>query len=1164
MTGDGGSNSAILALAKPNGHNDNAGLARRPLMHTAGPMSQYFPRLGAVLALPLLVPFATAQNFTVTSLTDTGTGSGNSGDLRYCITQANAYNATPSATSITFQAGLSGDIDLTSALPIVTQSRGMSINGAGASITIDGGSGGNSTGDRAFFFGVSSGESNATLTATTITTFSVSNLTIQNANARGGAGGEGGSAGGGGAGFGGALFVNAGTVTMQNVTFNGNRAVGGSGGVGGFSGGGAGGGMGGNGAPGGSSSAGGGGGGFGVGANGGAASQSSGNPGTAGSLGTFTGGNGGQAGSGTTGGAGGANGGGGGGSNGGSFTDGGGGGVNGSFPNGGFGGGGGGGGSTAGVGGFGGGGGAGGAAGGFGGGGGGQGGIGSFGAAGFGGGTGGSSTSATGDGGGGMGAGGAAFIRSNTSLNLIDPVFTGTNQAIGGSASGSAGSGQAIGQGLFLGGNLTITLSAGNTVTLGGSDFLGGGANAQAQGSFAKAGPGTLILAGSNSYTGGTTISAGTLRGNVTSFGTGAIADDASLVFNQPTSATFSQPISGSGAVTLQGGGILTLTGSNSYSGVTTINAGTLQIGAGGTAGAVGSGSIVDNGILTYNLTTSETLTNAISGTGGITKLVATALTLSGMNSYTGPTVVIAGSLIAASSSAFGATSAVTISQGTILTINGNNIAIGSLAGNGGTVNNNSTVPATLTIGTDNTSTAFAGLIADGTGYPLAVAKVGTGTLTLTGQLTNTGGYNVTGGTLEFSGALVQPGPSSLTAAAGATIQYDSGALVFSGFLYGPGTHVVNGATFSGTTAFNSAVINVTGAGSFVSFTNGGTLTVSAAASTPATFNGFTNQGSGSITVVAGSTVNAANFETYGMLTLTPNTAAAPTILTNTGTSALYFNGGSQMFIGTPQTADPTGQNIVDYIDLHGNNAIVAGGLLVNNGGIFDTAGAGTGTIIAEFGALVKGAGFYQNTVKTQNGGKFQTGNSPGSATFGNFVFGPGGVSNYIFAIDDATGVAGPNPGSSGLVSGWGLIKAVQAAIGSGTTSGNFTWTATPSNPLTVAIDTLVNPTTVGTDVAGPMADFDPTQSYSWTAAHWSGAYFGPTDAATLDADTTFDTNGFANPVAGSFSWTLDTSDQTLSLVYTPTSVPEPGTLALVGLAAAGACIRRRRARRVR
>src|SRR5205823_3889048 len=224
--------------------------------------------------------------------------------------------------------------------------------------------------------------------------------------------------------------------------------------------------------------------------------------------------------------------------------------------------------------------------------------------------------------------------------------------------------------------------------------------------------------------------------------------------------------------------------------------------------------------------------------------------------------------------------------------------------------------------------------------------------------------------------------------------------------------------------------------------------------------------------------------------------------------SPLYFNGGSRTFVGTPATA---GQNLA-LVDLHGQNAVVAGGLFVNNGFVGDSTASGA-TIIADFGSLVKGAGTFANAVVTQNGGKFQAGNSPGSVSFGRFVFGPGGVDNYVFAIDDAAGTAGPSPDALGHVSGWGLVKAV---VGPGM-PGDFVWTATPAARLTVAIDTLLNPTTVGVDVPGPMDQFDPVQPYVWPAVAWAGVYAGPADAAALDASTAFDTRGFLNPVAGTF-----------------------------------------------
>jgi hypothetical protein len=84
-----------------------------------------------------------------------------------------------------------------------------------------------------------------------------------------------------------------------------------------------------------------------------------------------------------------------------------------------------------------------------------------------------------------------------------------------------------------------------------------------------------------------------------------------------------------------------------------------------------------------------------------------------------------------------------------------------------------------------------------------------------------------------------------------------------------------------------------------------------------------------------------------------------------------------------------------------------------------------------------------------------------------------------------------------GHVSGWGLVNAVKATFGLVVNSGDLVWTATPSGKLTVAIDTLVNPTMVGTDVPGMMDHFDPSQPYSWPAVRWAGTYAGPTETAT-------------------------------------------------------------------
>jgi autotransporter-associated beta strand protein len=513
-----------------------------------------------------------------------------------------------------------------------------------------------------------------------------------------------------------------------------------------------------------------------------------------------------------------------------------------------------------------------------------------------------------------------------------------------------------------------------------------------------------------------------------------------------------------------------------------------------------------------------------------------------------------------------------------------------------------------LTVGGNNGSTTYSGNLSGSVAGGLY--KTGTGTWTLMGTSTQSGPFNIQAGTVVGGASGVLSPNAPITVSSGATLDLNgygytvtsansltvqgtlrlsggyvtvvsgatatyNGAAVMNGFLDGPGTFVVTGgAALSGVTTSASAVISQAGPASFVNFTNGGSLNVAAALTGPSSLSSFTNQGSGLVTVGANSPLNASDFQTYGTLTINPATVtqnfSQTTKVTNTGTTPLYFNGGSRTFIGTPATAVfPVGSpqagqpTFVAGIDLNGKNAVVAGGLFVNNGYVEDSSNgfAGTSTVVADFGSLVKGAGFFQNSVQTINGGKFQAGNSPGASTFGRFVLGPGGVSNYVFAIDDATGTAGPQPDAVGHVSGWGLVKAIGQVIGAVTTPGDFTWTATPTDKLTVSLQTLVNPTTVGVDVPGLMDNFDPARSYVWPAVAWTGTYAGPSNAATLDAATAFDMGGFANPIEGSFSWALDAGGHTLSLTYTPTPVPEPGTFVLTGFVAGASWMARRRRR---
>src|SRR5262249_31716931 len=144
--------------------------------------------------------------------------------------------------------------------------------------------------------------------------------------------------------------------------------------------------------------------------------------------------------------------------------------------------------------------------------------------------------------------------------------------------------------------------------------------------------------------------------------------------------------------------------------------------------------------------------------------------------------------------------------------------------------------------------------------------------------------------------------------------------------------------------------------------------------------------------------------------------------------SNLLFSGGSRTFIATPPTADIN--NPRAYLDLKGHGAVISGGLLVNNGIIYDSTNSNP-SLIVDYCAVLKGAGGDAGVnIVTQNGGQFRTGNSPGVATNLNLTFGPGAISNIAFQVNDAgpssrnpaaPGVAGPAADVNNQVSGWSL-----------------------------------------------------------------------------------------------------------------------------------------------
>ncbi|MGL4667126.1 MAG: autotransporter outer membrane beta-barrel domain-containing protein, partial [Saezia sp.] len=175
-----------------------------------------------------------------------------------------------------------------------------------------------------------------------------------------------------------------------------------------------------------------------------------------------------------------------------------------------------------------------------------------------------------------------------------------------------------------------------------------------------KTGTGTLILTGANTYSGGTTVNAGTLQGTASSL-QGNIANNANLVFDQTGNGTYAGVLSGAGSMTKQGAGTLTLTGANTYSGSTTVAAGTLQ----GNANSL-KGNITNNANLTFNQAVDGTFTGTLTGTGAVNKIGAGTLTLAN-NAAADSLAVDGGALYIAAGKRVTVTNAVNMANNTTL-----------------------------------------------------------------------------------------------------------------------------------------------------------------------------------------------------------------------------------------------------------------------------------------------------------------------------------------------------------------------------------------------------------------------------------------------------------------------------------------------------------------
>ncbi|MFA5123505.1 autotransporter-associated beta strand repeat-containing protein, partial [Zavarzinia sp.] len=135
-------------------------------------------------------------------------------------------------------------------------------------------------------------------------------------------------------------------------------------------------------------------------------------------------------------------------------------------------------------------------------------------------------------------------------------------------------------------------------------------------GGLLKSGEGYLVLTGANSYSGGTTVSGGTLIGDSLSL-IGDIVDNAAVAFDQAVDGVFAGRIGGVGSLIKTGTGLLVVTGSIAQTGGTTIEQGTLQIGDGGTTGSIAN-DITVHSTLAFARSDDYSFSDVISGIGSV------------------------------------------------------------------------------------------------------------------------------------------------------------------------------------------------------------------------------------------------------------------------------------------------------------------------------------------------------------------------------------------------------------------------------------------------------------------------------------------------------------------------------------------------------------------
>lgn len=475
-----------------------------------------------------------------------------------------------------------------------------------------------------------------------------------------------------------------------------------------------------------------------------------------------------------------------------------------------------------------------------------------------------------------------------------------------------------------------VTVNAGATLAFGRSDTATVTNTVSGTGALRQNGTGTTVLTGTVSV-GSVAVASGTLQyGDGTGSGSLAastIAVTGTFAVNRSVATTLASAISGTGTLVQKGSGMLTLTGNNTY-GATRIDSGTLVIGAGGTTGSLGSGTVTNNGNLMFNRSDSITVANVITGSGTVSNGAGT-LILTGDNTYTGVTNAYFADIVVGAGGTSGTlgTGDVFLSGRSSVSFNRSDVLIVA-----------NRFVSDLTGGGD-------------------IRQIGSGTTVLTGDSNNLGDTIVDSGTLRIGdGGTTGSIQGDITVASGATLEYrrgdtytpvntvtGAGTLAFAG----SGTAVLTGnaaltgtvnvragatlrlgdgttsANFASATIVNDGVIVVNGGSSNTNFTKGisgtGTLTVEKGA---AVFN------SASITYTGDTTVSG------GSLQITNDISGVSRLVVKTGANVTWNSGTAAASSANAITLDGGSlitTNYDSYLALTGDIAVTSAG------GVFST-----------------------------------------------------------------------------------------------------------------------------------------------------------------------------------------------------------------------------------